>query len=115
MKKSPKIFCVATLALLPLSAFSASKTATCEIYVEGETYKGKCIFTSEKGGSFSIRKPKGQILDGITDINVYVIEKGVAEVRGLTTSGINSRWGEALRSKSDKACWVGEDFEICAR
>ncbi|WP_017295364.1 hypothetical protein [Geminocystis herdmanii] len=43
-----------------------------------------------------------------------IIKSGVAEVRGLTTAGINSRWGEARRSKSDKACWVGDDFTICA-
>lgn len=115
MKKSLKICGIVTLALLPLSAFSATKTANCEVYSANDTYKGKCIFSSEKGGHFSIRKPKGQILDGITDINVYIIEKDVAEVRGLTTHGINSRWGEARRSSSDRACWVGSDFEICAR
>lgn len=110
-----KTLCLATLVLLPMTAFSATKTAKCEVYTADETYKGKCVFESEKGGSFSIRKPKGQILENITSINVYVVEKGVAEVRGLTVDGINSRWGEAVRSKSDKACWVGEDFEICAR
>lgn len=36
-------------------------------------------------------------------------------VRGLTSEGINSRWGEAKRSKKDKSCWIGEDFKICAK
>jgi hypothetical protein len=47
-------------------------------------------------------------------ISVSVVRPGVAEVRGLTKRGINSRWGEARRSKSNRACWVGEDFKICA-
>ena len=37
---------------------------------------------------------------------------GVAEVRG-DPGRINSRWGEARRSRRDRACWVGEDFSIC--
>jgi hypothetical protein len=32
----------------------------------------------------------------------------------LTDEGINSRWGRAIRSRRDRACWVGEDFTICA-
>ena len=41
------------------------------------------------------------------------MQPGVAEVYGITTSGINSRWGPARRSSKDKACWVGTDFSIC--
>ena len=54
------------------------------------------------------------ILPNITDISVTIVATGVAEVRGLTTDGINSRWGSAVRSKVDSACWTGSDFEICA-
>lgn len=115
MTKSFKLLGVAILAALPMTALSAPKTATCEVYTADDSYKGKCIFQSEKGGSFSIKKPKGEILDGISDISVYVVKKGVAEVSGLTTYGNNSRWGTAVRSSSDKACWVGDDFTICAR
>jgi hypothetical protein len=42
------------------------------------------------------------------------VTRNVNPVRGLTTDGINSRWGTALRSKADPACWKGSDFEICA-
>lgn len=115
MTKSFKLLGVAIVAALPMTALSDPKTATCEVYTADDSYKGKCIFQSEKGGSFSIKKPKGEILDGISDISVYVVKKGVAEVSGLTTYGNNSRWGTAVRSSSDKACWIGDDFTICVR
>ncbi|TAK59674.1 hypothetical protein [Methylobacter sp.] len=74
------------------------------------------VFSLEKGGSFSLRNADKSktILEGITDVSVYIIEKDIADVRGVTTDGINSRWGEAKRSTKDKACWIGSDFKICA-
>jgi len=48
-------------------------------------------------------------------VNVYILEKGHAQVRGLTTDGINSMWGNAKRSTQDRSCWVGSDFKICAK
>lgn len=77
-------------------------------------FSGDCIFQQYGGnGSFSLESPRGLIADYLA-IGVYIIEPGIAEVRGLTSKGINSRWGEAVRSSSDKACWVGSDFSICA-
>lgn len=77
-------------------------------------FRDKCIFEQFGGnGSFSIRAKSG-LIDGRESISVAIIKSGVAEVKGLTTMGINSRWGEATRSKSDKACWIGDDFTICA-
>jgi len=55
------------------------------------------------------------ILENISIISVAVIGAGRAEVRGLTTFGINSRWGMARQSKSAPECWKGSDFEICVR
>jgi hypothetical protein len=90
-------------------AFCLIKDASDEVQ-----FRGDCIFEQFNGdGSFSIESPSGLIL-GREVISVYMIEPGVAEVRGLTTEGINSRWGEARRSTSDSACWVGTDFTICA-
>jgi hypothetical protein len=40
--------------------------------------------------------------------------RGMAEVRGLTVDGINSRWGSARRNVNNPACWDGADFQICA-
>uniref|UniRef100_B8HQE0 Uncharacterized protein n=1 Tax=Cyanothece sp. (strain PCC 7425 / ATCC 29141) TaxID=395961 RepID=B8HQE0_CYAP4 len=77
-------------------------------------FRGKCIFKQSGGnGSFSIQAPSG-LIAGRSMISVYITEPGIAEVRGLTTNGINSRWGTAKRSTSDAACWVGSDFTICA-
>ncbi len=77
-------------------------------------FQGNCIFKQYGGnGSFSLESSDG-LIAGRSSISVSIIEPGIAEVRGLTTDGINSRWGTAKRSKSDLACWVGSDFSICA-
>lgn len=80
-------------------------------------FDGPCRFRSEPGGTFSVSSvdPQGDIFQGIVSVSVGVVAPGEAEVRGLTAGGVNSRWGEAHRSKADPACWVGSDFEVCAR
>ena len=105
---------VITAAMVP--AIAKDKDARCLIRQNGvTTYSDACLFQLEKGGSFSIRREDAKpILPNITDISVTIVAAGVAEVRGLTTDGINSRWGSAVRSKVDSACWTGSDFEICA-
>ena len=76
-------------------------------------FQNDCIFKQYGGnGSFSIQSSSGLIADRIS-ISVSIIEPDIAEVRGLTTAGINSRWGKAKRSNSDPACWIGSDFAIC--
>ena len=77
-------------------------------------YSGTCLFSKDKKGSFRIRKSEGEIIPSITQVSVYVLSPGVAEVRGLTSHGNNSRWGPAKRSQQDPACWTGSDFEVCA-
>lgn len=90
-------------------AFCVVKGASDEIQFQGD-----CTFEQFGGnGSFSIKSPSG-LIAGRAVISVYITEPGIAEVRGLTTGGINSRWGEARRSSSDPACWAGSDFTICA-
>ena len=99
-----------------------AKTARCVVKQHGSTsYSGKCEFGKHRDGTFWIRKQSGTIhpkfpviLPSIHQIAVYVISPGKAEVRGLTINGNNSRWGSAVRSKKDPACWIGSDFEICA-
>jgi len=96
---------------------ASEKSAQCEItsgaIVE---YKGECVFAAEPGGSFSLSKSKeAPLYPGILVVSVTLVDEGVAEVRGLTTDGINSRWGEAKRSTDDGACWIGSDFKVCAR
>ncbi len=114
------------LAMISLSMlFAASplfaKKAYCTIVSGNEvTFDGYCDFQSEKGGSFYLSSLDGSPLmpsdeTGIVSVSVEIFQKGVADVRGLTTDGINSRWGEATRSRTDPACWVGSDFKVCAR
>ena len=92
------------------------EVAQCLIKQSGvTTYAGDCAFHLERGGSFSIKRSDDEpIQPGVTDISVSIVSPGVAEVRGLTTDGVNSRWGAATRSAVDGACWTGSDFEICA-
>ncbi len=77
-------------------------------------YAGKCDFTNA-GASFSLAPiGRASFPGGVNPVSVAIVAPGVAEVRGLTREGINSRWGEARRSKRDPACWEGSDFRICA-
>jgi len=113
MKKTLIALLLAT-AILP--SFAKGKDARCVIKQQGVVvYAGSCQFTLEKGGSFYIKGNGAKnILPNITDISVYIVSPGIAEVRGLTIYGNNSRWGPAIRSKKDLACWTGSDFEVCA-
>jgi hypothetical protein len=97
----------------------AVKTTLVECQIDSNNtpvYKGKCLFSSEQGGSFSLSNPLNDkpLYDTINFVNVNVVEAGVADVRALTSDGMNSRWGEAGRSSQDRACWVGADFKVCA-
>ena len=79
-------------------------------------YNGKCKFMPDGGGSFTLAHPRRDrdLTTNIMMVSVSVLGGGYAEVRGLTTSGNNSRWGEARRSSRDRACWKGQDFRVCA-
>lgn len=94
---------------------AVARPARCVVLGNGMTpFRGTCKFTPDVGGSFAIDPIGKPGFDGVTSIGVAIVSPGVAEVRGLTRDGINSRWGEAKRSKSDPACWLGSDFKICA-
>ena len=108
---------LAALLLLGSNAMAADRLVKCQIGSDAKPdYQGTCLFQSDTGGSFALSNPKKDrpLYGKILVVSVYVVEPGVAEVRGLTSAGNNSRWGEAKRSSQDKACWVGEDFKICA-
>jgi len=91
-----------------------ARPARCVVQSAGApTWRGACNFIPDRGGSFAIDPPRGRFPGGVSDISVSLVSPGVAEVRGLTRDGINSRWGEAHRSRRDPACWVGEDFSVC--
>ena len=111
-----------TMALLTAGGAAAqgkSKLADCRVESEGKVQvSGKCRFTPDQGGSFTIEHADANrttFFGEIMSITVSIVSPGVAEVRGLTRQGVNSRWGEARRMASDRACWQGSDFKICAR
>jgi hypothetical protein len=108
----PTIALLATLLLLGNQSMAADRIVKCQIDTR---YKGTCVFIPDGGGSFSLSNPDKSkaLLDSIAIVSVSIIEKGIADVRGLTTDGINSRWGTAKRSSKDGACWDGADFRVC--
>lgn len=117
LHRATQITACLILTLSASSSFAADRVVKCQIDSSGSpSFKGKCLFMPEKGGSFSLQSVNRDrpIMEGLIDVNVQIIEKGVAEVRGLTTEGSNSRWGEARRSDKDRACWVGNGFRVCA-
>ena len=118
MNKLFKILSLGTILFTPLVIPDPveAKDAFCVVKIPSNQihFRGKCNFEQYGGnGSFSIQAKSGLIADRVS-ISVEMIRPGVADVRGVTTIGTNSRWGEARRSQSDRACWVGDDFTICA-
>lgn len=115
--KSALLALIIPLALWAAPAEARPRKAACALKSAGSApYRGPCRFIPEENGSFSI-EPIGRraFSGGITSIGVWIVSPGLAEVRGLTWGGINSRWGEARRSRRDRACWAGSDFSICVR
>jgi hypothetical protein len=107
----------ALLCAVPPAAAAGDVAARCKVTSAGVlVFSGSCRFGPETGGTFSIASPAGEgvLYEGISIITVVVVAPGEADVFGLTSAGINSRWGPARRSTADPACWTGSDFEICA-
>jgi hypothetical protein len=108
-------FCLAML--ISLSAFSDDKLVKCEISSSGQKYIGDCKFSPQKGGTFTLSNTiSGKTLGktGISSVTVFISAKDIAQVSGEMGGSI-SRWGQAKRSPKDKACWIGDDFKVCAR
>ena len=97
----------------------------CDIQSGDARFQGPCLFDAGPRGSFTLGstdRDTGVLFpssddeySSIISVSVWIVKPGEAEVRGLTSFGINSRWGHAARSTDDPACWVGDDFRICAR
>ncbi len=107
------------LATALIAGFAAApayaKVARCVIDSEGTSYRGPCQYNVARGGTFTVTPLRSRTFGGgAMSITVFMTRRGYAEVRGLTPEGINSRWGRAVRSRRDSACWVGEDFTVCA-
>jgi hypothetical protein len=110
---------LAIASLLIAAGFAAApaqaKIARCVIDSEGTSYRGPCQYNVARGGTFTLTPVRERTFaGGALSITVYMVRPGVADVRGLTEAGVNSRWGRAVRTRRDRACWAGEDFTICA-
>ena len=94
---------------------AAPKSAICQIDEGGrQLYKGKCQFEAQGGGSFYISHPSFVQKVGVEGLMVMVERKNQAVVQATRIGGGGSIWGEAIRSQTQKACWVGNNFKICA-
>lgn len=106
------------ISMLALCATVQAKTARCVISNHGKPpfLNTKCDFSASKDGSFSLSNlnPNKALFGDVLMVNVAIIDKNFAQVRGLTREGINSRWGEYYRSQEDKACWIDDSSKICA-
>ncbi|MFO0987299.1 MAG: hypothetical protein U1F37_08005 [Alphaproteobacteria bacterium] len=103
----------------PCLAQGKARIVDCRVEAEGKVQvSGKCRFIPDEGGSFTLEHAgakRAAFFGEIMSVTVSIVSPGVAEVRGLTRQGVNSRWGEARRMAGDRACWQGSDFKICAR
>ena len=61
-----------------------------------------------------MREDGAAFFEDVTEIMVFVFDKGQADVRARHSSGDNARWGEAKRSETYPACWIGDNFSVCA-
>lgn len=123
-RNSPRLAFLAVSLLIaapaaPVHAQGKARLVDCRVESEGKVQvAGKCRFIPDEGGSFTLEHadPKRTVFFGeIMSVTVSIVSPGVAEVRGLTRQGVNSRWGQARRMANDRACWQGSDFKICAR
>ncbi|MXP09072.1 hypothetical protein [Pseudoblastomonas halimionae] len=107
----------ATAANTAASPETGKRIVDCKIISGGkQALDAPCEFSPQSNGGFTLTsKTGGGALYGrISSVSVSKIDKTNAEVRGLTSDGINSRWGAATRSAQDPACWNGNDFSVCA-
>ena len=118
--KCSAFFALGALALLALTApegQAKERAVHCRVESAGKMeIDGKCLFDADQDGSFHLGNVDSEkpLFGEILLVNVAIVARDVAEVRGLTKAGNNSRWGQARRSAHDHACWDGEDFRICA-
>ncbi len=110
------LLAVALTALVAATSTLQARPVKCLIETPGEVFQGQCDFDPGQRGSFSLSATpgSGRFLSTASVVSVGIYAPGRADVRGLTRDGISSRWGEAVRSTRERACWRGADFRICA-
>ncbi|MFC3302821.1 hypothetical protein [Parvularcula lutaonensis] len=89
------------------------KTATCLLWPSN--FRGDCNFEPRGRGSFSVTLPEGEAFyDDVTQLLVTVYMEGHADVRAMKADGTSEMVGEAKRSETYPACWIGTGFSVCA-
>ncbi len=115
-RKGDKAMPASPVAGGPRKREEPAHTARCRVRAAGvAAVEGPCVLSLDgDNGSFFVTPADGSTYNGTSPVSVTIIEPRVAEVRGMTSDGINSRWGMAKRVAEDPACWTGSDFEVCA-
>ena len=118
MKTALIALATATMSLaVATPSFAGDRIVNCYVESDGKVdFRGKCRFAGKPNGSFSLENvdTRRPFMRHVLILQVSVMRPGVAEVRGLTPAGINSRWGDVRRSSRQPACWVGDGIKICA-
>ncbi|MEO1656884.1 MAG: hypothetical protein AAFR65_04115 [Pseudomonadota bacterium] len=100
-------------AALGTEAPEELKTAQCVLW-PGE-FRGDCQFEPRGKGSFAVTRDDGKpFYDDVLEVVVMIYAKGEANVRSRLVDGTIAEWGDAMRSESYPACWIGSDFSVCA-
>tara|TARA_R110000824_G_scaffold252106_1_gene440804 strand:+ start:3310 stop:3840 length:531 start_codon:yes stop_codon:yes gene_type:complete len=114
--KQSKISEKADTSPMPAKSGPVVKIADCKIAsIPSDThYKGDCEFLPHGGGSFTVKRSKGQsFVDGIT---AFVLELDSKTAAGLSVRDANgdlTYLGVAEKSPVDGACWESENHSIC--
>jgi hypothetical protein len=86
----------------------------CVVDSGGETvHDGPCTRRVDPEATV-LSLPSEASFNGANPLTIASVGDGRFDVRGLTSDGTNSRWGDAAVSPSDADCWVGTGFQICA-
>lgn len=89
------------------------KTANCLLWPSN--FRGDCQFEPRGRGSFSVRLDEGDTFyDDVAELLVTVYMPGQADVRAMNADGTSHMIGEAKRSETYPACWIGTGFSVCA-
>jgi hypothetical protein len=88
-------------------------SSVCRIESNGAVYAGPCTVLSDDESTGIVLPETTPEFEQIVSIGLFEFEPGQWEVRGLTTDGLNSRWGTATRVSGEETCWQGSDFRIC--
>src|SRR5690348_6195731 len=61
-------------------------------------WAGLCRIKPEGDSGFTVTPTRGSFQNDVVAISFVFVSPGSGEVRGLTSGGVNSRWGGATRS-----------------